>query len=82
MIIINDEGNLRKKSMKTIPSVQAQYYIGNAGDTGIADCPKCKSLQSVARRNANWTCHKCAHVEVFEGCVRIISSKGRKNKIL
>ena len=33
---------------------------------GVADCPQCYSPQSVARHNADWTCHKCGYCETVD----------------
>lgn len=35
-------------------------------ESGEADCPKCGAKKSVARHNADWTCHKCGFVEVVD----------------
>ena len=34
--------------------------------SGEADCPKCHSHGSVARHNADWTCHRCGFHEVVD----------------
>lgn len=33
---------------------------------GEADCPQCGSEKSVARHNADWTCHKCGFREIVD----------------
>lgn len=34
--------------------------------SGEADCPQCHAEKSVARHNADWTCHKCGFHEVTD----------------
>lgn len=33
---------------------------------GTADCPSCGGAETIARHNANWTCHICHFVEVVD----------------
>jgi len=34
--------------------------------SGEADCPQCHAEKSVARHNADWTCHKCGFLEIVD----------------
>ena len=45
------------------PLVKQKRIVRPLSPDGVADCPQCHSLQSVARHNADWTCHKCAFCE-------------------
>ena len=48
------------------PPVVQQRIVRPLSPEGVADCPQCHSLQSVARHNADWTCHKCAFREIID----------------
>jgi hypothetical protein len=43
--------------------VKQKRIVRPLSPDGVADCPQCHSLQSVARHNADWTCQKCAFCE-------------------
>ena len=48
------------------PPVAQQRIVRPFSPDGVADCPQCHSHHSVARHNADWTCHKCGYVEVVD----------------
>ena len=49
-----DEGLIQPRLVRPLPS------------TGVADCPSCRSKQTVTRHNADWTCYKCWYHEVVD----------------
>ena len=53
------------KTTSTPPVVQ-QRIVRPLLPDGVADCPQCHSLQSVARHNADWTCHRCGYCETVD----------------
>ena len=50
----------------TTPPVEQKRMVRPLSPDGVADCPQCHSLQSVARHNANWDCWKCGYNEIVD----------------
>jgi ribosomal protein S27AE len=67
-----DPTTLKTDSMETntentaAPSVDVPRLVRPLSKEGVADCPQCHSPQSVARHNADWTCHRCGYCETVD----------------
>jgi ribosomal protein S27AE len=56
---------MNSKSQSKMP-VERPRLVRPLPTSGEADCPKCHGHGSVARHNADWTCHRCGFHEVTD----------------
>jgi hypothetical protein len=66
-LMLNSAADMRKETLAAHRAARANVRLARPlPQSGEANCPECLAAKSVARHNADWTCHKCGFCETAD----------------